>query len=138
MSPLSGDDGITFLTLEFGDIASWSSRSCSNFLPSRFAPITLRSNRWPGAIVVAHNDKFTNVYIGDGQKNLGNPMQHFIVPKLPDIQVEYGADVLVENDDPTVEEEKAFEDSQKVKEEEVAEDGEPNDDGEEKEEEEED
>jgi radial spoke head protein 4A len=113
--------------------------------------VTLKSNRWPGALVVAYNDKFANVYIGDGQKSLGNPAQNFIVPKLSEVQKEYAGvsiddgppsvEETTEQVDPTVDEETAFEDSLKVKEKE-GEDGENEDeevaDGERAEEEEED
>jgi radial spoke head protein 4A len=98
--------------------------------------VTLKSNRWPGALVVAYNDKFANVYIGDGQKSLGNPAQNFIVPKLSEVQKEYAGAVvddappsveeITEQVDPTVDEEQAFEDSLKVKEKE-GEDGEGDD-----------
>lgn len=141
---------IKLLTIDNGDVAAWSSRPCSFFSPSKYSPVTLRSNRWPGAVVVAYNDKFANVYLGDGQKSLGNPAQNFIVPKLGEVQKEFASGVegapgsaedIVEQVDPTVEEEQAFEDSLKVKEEgDEKEEGEEGDgeagDGEEKDEEE--
>lgn len=97
--------------------------------------MTLRSNRWPGAFVVAYNDKFSNVYVGDGQKSIGNPSQNFVVPKLAEVQKEFAGAVVegaatfeevTEQVDPTVEEERAFEDSLKAKEKE-GEDGEGED-----------
>jgi radial spoke head protein 4A len=98
--------------------------------------VTLKSNRWPGALVVAYNDKFANVYIGDGQKSLGNPAQNFVVPRLGEVQKEYVGVVgeegvptgeeVTEMVDPSVDEELAFEDSLKIKEKE-GEDGEGED-----------
>ncbi|KAI9203128.1 radial spokehead-like protein [Polychytrium aggregatum] len=110
LSPLSGDE-------DHGDIPAWTSRICSTLSPPKFTPVVMRSTRWPGAAVVAFNDKFTNIYVGDGLKDLGNPVQHFIPPKLPEIQSEYtplGAEIT-EQVDPTVEEEKAYEEALKAK-----------------------
>jgi radial spoke head protein 4/6 len=82
--------------------------------------VTLRCNRWPGAYVVAYNDKFANLYVGDGLKELGNPVRHFVPPKLPEIQMEFtvnenGPDLLVEQLDPTTEQEMIYENEQKAK-----------------------
>lgn len=64
--------------------------------------------------------------MGDGCKAISGPFQKFIVPKLGQVQREYGvdggpgkADDLIECVDPSVEEETAFEDARKVKEEEA-------------------
>jgi radial spoke head protein 4/6 len=92
----------------------------------------LRSNRWPGASVVTYNDKFANIYIGDGLKDIGNPQQYFVTPALGPLQKEYGTGVeneaslelLVEQLDPTVEQEEQFELEQRGKEEDVKEEGE--------------
>jgi radial spoke head protein 4/6 len=100
----------------------------------------LRSNRWPGAFALACNDKFANLYVGDGQKDFGNPTQSFFPPALPTLQKEYAVDVstseqlLVEQTDPSVEEEKKFQDSKKLPEQ----DRQKNDDDEEGEEQEDD
>lgn len=111
-----------------GNIPAWTARLCSNLLPARFSCVTLRSNRWPGATVVAYNDKFANVYVGDGLKDLGNPTQFFVPPNLPEIQGEYtpldsNPDILVEQLDPSVEQEKAYEDEQRAKDEDGKEEG---------------
>ncbi|KAJ3298750.1 Radial spoke head protein 4 A [Borealophlyctis nickersoniae] len=113
LSPLTGDE-------DHGDIPSWAPRTCSNLSPTKFSPVTLRSCRWPGAVVVAYNDKFANVYVGDGLKDLGNPVQQFVPPPLPEVQKEYAPaegneNELVEQIDPTVAEEKAFTDEQERK-----------------------
>ncbi|KAJ3222575.1 Radial spoke head protein 4 A [Clydaea vesicula] len=132
LSPINADE-------DHGDIPSWVSRFCSVFSQTKFSPVLLRNNRWPGASVISYNDKFASIYMGDGQKNLGNPQQNFIVPKLPEIQKEFGSGVeggfgsqtdITEQVDPTLEEEKAFEDSQKVKEDDPDEEEAGEDDGE--------
>ncbi|KAJ1343554.1 hypothetical protein BSLG_001823 [Batrachochytrium salamandrivorans] len=71
---------------DHGDIPSWFSRVCSHLSSTKFAPIMLRSTRWPGAVVVAYNDKFANIYVGDGLKDLGSPLQRYLPPKLDQIQ----------------------------------------------------
>ncbi|KAJ8331197.1 hypothetical protein O5D80_000761 [Batrachochytrium dendrobatidis] len=116
LTAISGDE-------DHGEIPSWSSRVCSNLSPSKFSPVMLRSNRWPGAVVVAYNDKFANIYIGDGIKDLGHTSHRFVPPRLGDIQREYSAgenteentDPLNEQLDPTVEQEKEFDDEKKSK-----------------------
>jgi radial spoke head protein 4A len=82
--------------------------------------VTLRSNRWPGAQAVAYKDKFANIYIGIGLKDLGNPVQNFVPPKLGEIQKEFvqnenAPDVLVEQMDPTLEQERLYEDELNAK-----------------------
>ena len=104
-----------------GNISAWSTRLCSNLSPSNFSPVVLKSNRWIGATVISYNDKFTNVYIGNGLKNLGNPIPKFAPPLLPPVQSEFsipeGSDPLLEQLDPTVEAEAALEAERKSKEE---------------------
>ena len=95
---------------------SWSSRVCSKLSPIKFSPVTLRSNTWPGACVLAYSDKFANIYIGDGLKE-GGP---FTPPVLGKIEKEFAVDeatpdALIEQIDPTVETETAFEDAKKAK-----------------------
>jgi radial spoke head protein 4A len=126
LSPLSNDDDdVTDGT------PSWVSRTCSMFSPAKFAPVTLRSTRWPGASIVAFNDKFANIYVGDGHRDVGV----HVPPVLALVQKEFvlmeksmenedddGAAMrpvdIVEQRDPTVEEEVAFEEAKKAKEEE--------------------
>lgn len=119
LTPIQNDECIIFLNLAHGNLPAWSARICSHLLPTKFSCISLKSNRWPGASVVAYNDKFANIYIGDGLKDLGNPVQHFIPPKLGEIQKEFipneNPEILVEQLDPTLEEEQMFEDEQKAK-----------------------
>ncbi|KAJ3302502.1 Radial spoke head protein 4 A [Kappamyces sp. JEL0829] len=111
---------------EHGNVQAWSSRLCSKLSPLKFSPVTLRSNRWPGAIVLAYADKFANIYVGDGLKDIGNPAQNYMPVALGPIAKEYAAgegstglaELLVEQLDPTVEVETAFEDEKRAKEEE--------------------
>ncbi|KAJ3387046.1 Radial spoke head protein 4 A [Entophlyctis sp. JEL0112] len=127
---------------------AWVARACATLAPAKFTPIVLRSTRWPGALVVAYNDKFANLYVGDGHGDVGPglalPDGSLLPPVLPDISKEFvlvekvdnpdDPDTpilketgLVEQKDPTVEEETAFEEAKKAKEEEekeAAEEGE--------------
>lgn len=118
-------------------VPAWSIRLASSRLPSKFAPVFARSNRWPGAVAVTYQKKFANVYVGDGIKY--EPKWH--LPALAQPKLEYGIKAekkeanpdepastgeinyqfpqdVVELADPTLEEEKAFEESKKAKEEE--------------------
>jgi radial spoke head protein 4A len=98
------------------DIPAWSIRSASILSPSKYVPVFLRSNRWPGAFSVGYNDKFANIYVGSGHKELNGP---FISQELPATQVEFGVELanakgpgtaaeVTEAIDPTVDEETAF------------------------------
>lgn len=107
---------------ENGDAPAWTSRLTSTLSPSKFAPVVLRSTRWPGAVVVSYNDKFANVYMGDGLKDLGSPAPFFAPPSLPAIQGEYVApedapEILNEQIDPSIEAEAAIEAEKLAKEE---------------------
>lgn len=72
--------------------------------------------------MVAYNDKFANIYVGDGHKDQGR----FIPPPLPEVQKEYAtgdgaagaAEDITEHNDPTLEEEMAFEEEKRAREEE--------------------
>lgn len=62
---------------------------------------------------MAYNDKFANMYVGDGLKTLANG--YFTPTKLGDVQKEFAPsedkpDVLVEQTEASVEQEKAYED----------------------------
>ncbi|KAJ3094292.1 Radial spoke head protein 4 A, partial [Physocladia obscura] len=139
LTPLSSND-------ETGDGGgggpAWVTRPCSTLSPVKFTPVTLRSTRWPGAIVVAYNDKFANLYVGDGHGDVGKGMAladgMMLPPVLPDVAKEF---VLVEKQenpddpdnpvlkeiifaeqkDPSVAEEEAFEEAKRAKEEEAQE-----------------
>lgn len=98
---------------------SWTTQICHKFSSTKFSPVVLRSLRWPGAQAIVHNDKFTNIYVGYGLKDLGGEQQ-IILPALPDVQIEYATsgiegapgtiEEITEMNDPSVEEEQTFED----------------------------
>ncbi|KAJ3260820.1 Radial spoke head protein 4 A [Boothiomyces macroporosus] len=120
--PESGPSLLGVLTSDddHGTIPAWSSRICSQLSPTKFSPVCLRSNNWPGASAMAYNDKFANIYVGDGLKDLGNPEQHFVPPALGPIQKEYtipegSENILTEQLDPTVEAEEAYEEEKRAK-----------------------
>jgi radial spoke head protein 4A len=92
LSAINVDDGIWYYytkTIDLGNLPAWSSRLCSSLSPNNFSPVVLKSNRWIGATVVSYNDKFTNIYMGNGLKNLGNPTPIFSPPLLPPVQSEF-------------------------------------------------
>ncbi|KAJ3037548.1 Radial spoke head protein 4 A [Rhizophlyctis rosea] len=107
---------------DIGDHPTWLTRPCSHLSPLKFSPVSLTNTRWPGATTVAYNDKFANIYVGDGLKSLPPGSHFFIPPPLPEIQGEYQPKVpeddevpeggrrgeLDEQKDPTVEEEREF------------------------------
>lgn len=121
LSNLGDDSGsVCFVSIDLqflelpGDLMAWSIRLCSTCAPVRYSPVCLRSNRWPGAVSIGYNDKFANIYMGWGLKETG----HVHVPApLPPIQLEYGSSEaspdsaanIVEQADPTFEEEQATE-----------------------------
>lgn len=95
-----------------GDVTAWTIRLASPLSPTRYSPVFLRSNRWPGAYTVGYNDKFANVYVGWGVKDLTRP---YLPPALGEVQFEYGTeqgpgkpDHVTEQADPSVDDEKVF------------------------------
>ncbi|KAJ3060048.1 Radial spoke head protein 4 A [Podochytrium sp. JEL0797] len=141
LTPLASDED----ALEGGGGPAWVVRPCSTLSPVKFTPVTLRSTRWPGAIVVAYNDKFANLYVGDGHGDIGKGMALKDGFMLPPVLGEMGKEfvvvekeenpddaenpivkekALMEQRDPTVEEETAFEEAKKAKLEEALEDAE--------------
>ncbi|KAI9101096.1 radial spokehead-like protein-domain-containing protein [Phlyctochytrium arcticum] len=125
LAPVNSDE-------DFNEHPAWSARPCSNLLPAKFSPIVLHNTRWPGSSTIAHNDKFVNIYIGDGLKDTAG-VGKFVPPTLEELQKEYVGDDCVEAIDPTVAEEQAFEEERKAKEEEAeegsGEEGEAEEDG---------
>ncbi|ORX86769.1 hypothetical protein BCR32DRAFT_324838 [Anaeromyces robustus] len=114
LTPISQDD-------ENDDIPSWVSKYCSRTLAPQFNPVCISSTRWPGAHTVALSDKFSSIYIGDGMKCYGNTyLSAYHIPQpLTNIMTEYQENEvekeITEQIDPTVEEEKAFEEEQAEK-----------------------
>jgi radial spoke head protein 4A len=98
-------------------LPTWTVRMAAPLSPSRYSPVYLRSNRWPGAFTVGFNDKFANIYVGWGQKDLNKP---YAAPALTEVQREYGvptgpgtAEDVTEKNDPTLEEEQAYNEANK-------------------------
>ncbi|KAI8819381.1 radial spokehead-like protein [Fimicolochytrium jonesii] len=115
LSPLTGDE-------EHDGMACWVSRMCSTLSSAKFSPILLRCTRWPGATVVSYNEKFANIYVGDGHKD----QTRFVPPPLPELQKEYATgegaagnvEFITEQNDPSLAEETAFEEERRAREEE--------------------
>jgi len=114
LSPISQDE-------DNDDIPAWVSRFCSRTLSSQFNPVCISSTRWPGAHTVALSDKFSSIYIGDGMKCYGNTniSAFHISQPMTAIMTEYQENEtdkeITEQIDPTVEEERAFEEEQAEK-----------------------
>ncbi|XP_020297326.1 radial spoke head protein 6 homolog A, partial [Pseudomyrmex gracilis] len=86
-------------------VIPWTVRQ-SSYVQSDTAVAFVKSNIWPGAFAFAAGKRFANVYIGWGHKHYAynyNPSQ------MPPVQDQYsiGPEVM-EINDPTVEEEKAY------------------------------
>jgi radial spoke head protein 4A len=101
-----------------GGTPAWSVQLASKLSPIRYAPVCLRSNRWHGAVTVGYNEKFANIYVGWGLKELGRP---FVPAPLPAVQSEYGIvnptpeeAGLQEATEVSLEEEKAYNEANKV------------------------
>ncbi len=101
---------------DLGELPAWSTKLASSFSPQKFSPVILKSTRWPGATTIAYNDKFVNVYVGYGQRE----ESPYTPKKLGEVLKEYGNGAsaeengallaqLVEQVDPTVEQEAAYE-----------------------------
>ncbi|XP_072499227.1 radial spoke head protein 4 homolog A [Notamacropus eugenii] len=91
--------------LEIQNTPPWTAQLSSNLIP-QYAIAFLRSNLWLGAYVFSDGKKFENLYIGWGHKY--NP-DNYTPPFPPLVQPEYprGTEIM-ETDDPTVDEEQAF------------------------------
>ncbi|KAJ3101101.1 Radial spoke head protein 4 A [Phlyctochytrium bullatum] len=158
VEPETGPAILSSLAADEDGVPAWVARPCSTLSPPKFCPVVLRSTRWPGAIVVAYNDKFANLYVGDGQRDLTASQGLFVPPPLPEVQKEYiflgkaenGEEQededgepklkeieLKEQRDPTVDEEKAYEELKRQKEAEGKEEEEEEEGGEGNDEEEE-
>ena len=110
------DEGNSPTNLAHYGQPSWTVHAAYKNLPSKFSPTVLRSLRWPGAHVIGYNDQFTNIYVGNGLKDV---FLH-IAPKLPAIQTEFVGTFILEID-PTVQQESANEETAPVEDVEEAE-----------------
>uniref|UniRef100_F6Z8X8 Radial spoke head component 4A n=1 Tax=Monodelphis domestica TaxID=13616 RepID=F6Z8X8_MONDO len=98
LTPISED-------LDIQNIPPWTAQLSSNLIP-QYAIAVLRSNLWLGAYAFSDGKKFENIYMGWGHKY--SPDNY--VPSLPPlVQKEYPSGTeIMEMDDPTVNEEQAF------------------------------
>eukprot|EP00053_Salpingoeca_punica_P009852 m.88611 g.88611 ORF g.88611 m.88611 type:complete len:495 (-) comp15196_c0_seq1:192-1676(-) len=104
LTPLQNDE-------EFDGQPAWSVKLSSAVALSH-ACVRVSSNVWPGAHAFAVGNKFENVYIGTGIKQSKNPYSPAL-PPAPQVEYPLGPDVTEAND-PTREEEEAFEAEQKI------------------------
>jgi radial spoke head protein 4A len=108
LTPLARDE-------DHNEMSAWSGHLSSRMTPTKYTPIYLRSTRWPGAVAIAYNEKFANIYVGDGLKDLAGKL--YVDEPLPNVEQEYGSENgpgnradITEERDASVEDEKAFED----------------------------
>ncbi|XP_068933470.1 radial spoke head protein 4 homolog A [Petaurus breviceps papuanus] len=98
LTPISED-------LEIQNTPPWTAQLTSNVIP-QYAIAFLRSNLWLGAYVFSDGKKFENLYIGWGHKYSSD---NYTPPFPPHVQPEHPrVTEIMEMDDPTVDEEKAF------------------------------
>ncbi|KXS21200.1 hypothetical protein M427DRAFT_65972 [Gonapodya prolifera JEL478] len=126
-------------------VPAFTIRVCSTYHTLKYTPIHLCSNRWPGAHTVAYQDRFANVYVGDGIKMVTDAHGYHIPEPVPDCAMEWvdkdkkeedeqpeekeedegeggekkvkeNLGVLVEQVEPTLEQEKALEEEKAAKE----------------------
>ncbi|XP_049627312.1 radial spoke head protein 4 homolog A [Suncus etruscus] len=104
LTPISED-------LEFQNTPPWTVRLSSNIIP-QYAIAVLRSNLWPGAYAFSNGKKFENIYIGWGHKYSPD---NYTPPVPPPVYQEYPTGPeITEIDDPSVEEEQAFRETQEA------------------------
>ncbi|XP_066104201.1 radial spoke head protein 4 homolog A [Saccopteryx bilineata] len=104
LTPISED-------LEIQNIPPWTTQLTSNLVP-QYATAVLRSNLWPGAYAFCNGKKFENLYIGWGHKYSPDS---YTPPVPPPVCQEYpGRPEITEVDDPSVEEERAFQAAQEA------------------------
>jgi len=100
LASVSDDKGI-------GSVPAWSTYPSSRVLPE-YAVAVARSNIWPGAYAIAKESVFENIYVGWGKKYSAFT---YAPPQPPLPQDEYPlSQEIQEALDPTVQEEKEFED----------------------------
>jgi len=99
LHPLQNDDPI-------GGLPAWSTKLSSTLNPE-FAWVLISSNRWPGAHAYALDREFDNIYIGWGHKFIVEPYSP-AQPPAPADQFPV-TEEITEAQDPTREEEIAFE-----------------------------
>eukprot|EP00158_Paraphelidium_tribonemae_P005455 Partr_v1_DN27351_c1_g1_i2_m46283 putative Radial spoke len=80
LSPLSEDASLK------DRVPAWTIKHSFQHLQPKQSAIVLRNNLWPGAVTVGFNDKFANIYIGWGVKDL---QEQFIPEPIGTMQREY-------------------------------------------------
>ena len=102
LTPLSEDENIA-------GMPAWTPVLSSSLVP-KFAVAAMHSNAWPGAHAFAFDKRFENIYVGYGHKYSS---KNFSPPPPPPILNEYPiGEELLEDADPTPEEEEALRSAQ--------------------------
>lgn len=98
LTPLTED-------LEVTGIPAWSVSASSNLISSHHQIAVIKSNLWPGAAAYCNGHKFDNIYLGYGQKYTAD---NFSPMSCQTFGVEYIHTEIIEESDPTVEQENAL------------------------------
>merc|ERR1711976_347844 len=111
--PELGPDLLTSLSddIEINGLQPWSTRLASTLGHSSHSVAVVKSNLWPGAVAVSDGKFFENIYIGWGVKF--GFVGSYSPQKVDDFCQEFEPEEA-EIDDPTVEEETAFKESQMI------------------------
>merc|ERR1712159_5286 len=120
LTPLTED-------LEVTGIPAWSISSNSTLMHSLHQIAIIKSNLWPGAAAYCNGHKFDNIYLGYGQKYTAD---NFSPMACQSFELEYVQTEVIEEQDPSVEQENALKAAEEAANEDEA-DGEEDDDDEE-------
>merc|ERR1712032_141811 len=120
LTPLTED-------LEVTGIPAWSISASSNMISSHHQIAIIKSNLWPGAAAYCNGHKFDNIYLGYGQKYTAD---NFSPMACQAFEVEFVQTEMIEEQDPSVEQENALKAAEEAANEDEA-DGEEDDDDEE-------
>merc|ERR1712048_988347 len=111
--------------LEVTGIPAWSISSSSSLSHSMHQIAIIKSNLWPGAAAYCNGHKFDNIYLGYGQKYTAD---NFSPASCQVFEVEYVQTEVVEESDPTVEQENALKAAEEANNEDEGDDRDDDDD----------
>jgi len=118
LTPLTED-------IEVTGIPAWSINASSSLAHAHHQIAIIKSNLWPGAAAYCNGHKFDNIYLGYGQKYTAD---NFSPASCQVFEVEYVQTEVVEESDPTVEQENALKAAEEANNEDEGDDGDDDDD----------
>jgi len=107
LSPLTDDTDVT-------GIPAWSVNASNSLNHPHHQIAILKSNLWPGAAAYCNGHKFDNIYIGYGQKYNAVNYSPMVCQAF---EMEFMSSDVIEESDPSVEQEKAKEAEEAAKQE---------------------